>query len=54
MFKNFFQSSGASNASDNYDDDVLDVQGSNASQGSYSDVDEYCPDVEKEDNVEDE
>ncbi|XP_037824527.1 protein disconnected [Lucilia sericata] len=49
-------SSGASNASDNDDDEgyVLDVQGSNASQGSHSDVDEYCREVDEEDNEEDE
>lgn len=54
--QNSSHSSGASNASDNDDDEgyVLDVQGSNASQGSHSDVEEYCREVEEEDNEEDE
>lgn len=50
-------SSGASNASDHDDEDegfVLDVQGSNASQGSHSDMDEYCREVEEDENEEDE
>ncbi|XP_005186905.2 protein disconnected [Musca domestica] len=46
-----YASSGASNNSDNDDDEgyVLDVQGSNASQGSHSDVDDYCREVDEED-----
>ncbi|KAM7347384.1 disconnected [Cochliomyia hominivorax] len=54
--QNSSHSSGASNASDNDDDEgyVLDVQGSNASQGSHSDVEEYCREVEEEENEEDE
>ncbi|XP_061401032.1 protein disconnected [Musca vetustissima] len=46
-----YASSGASNNSDNDDDEgyVLDVQGSGASQGSHSDVDDYCREVDEED-----
>ncbi|XP_013110218.2 protein disconnected [Stomoxys calcitrans] len=45
-----YHSSGASNNSDNDDDEgyVLDVQGSSASQGSHSDVDDYCREVDEE------
>lgn len=49
-------SSVSSGNSDNDDDEgyVLDVQGSSTSQGSHSDVDDYCREVEDEDNDEDE
>lgn len=51
-----YHSSGASNNSDNDDDEgyVLDVQGSSASQGSHSDVDDYCREVDEEEENEDE
>ncbi|XP_075156820.1 disconnected [Haematobia irritans] len=47
-----YHSSSASNNSDNDDDEgyVLDVQGSSASQGSHSDVDDYCREVDDEEH----
>uniref|UniRef100_A0A1A9X538 C2H2-type domain-containing protein n=1 Tax=Glossina brevipalpis TaxID=37001 RepID=A0A1A9X538_9MUSC len=48
-------SSGASNASDNDDDEsyILDVQGSNTSQsGSHSDMDDYCREIIEEEQIE--